>query len=79
MAWLAEEKSEAAAKEMWSEIGDICAMTIISILPILRREYASIFEKKVAMQNACSNATEHSSDCNASKPHDNEPNANDVT
>ena len=46
MEWLREEKSEAAASKMWTKISDICAMTIISILPILRREYATIFEKK---------------------------------
>ena len=51
MDWLAEEKSEAAAKKMWSKIGDICVMTIISILPILQREYTSIFEKKVALND----------------------------
>lgn len=49
--WLSEERGEAVAREMWSKIGDICTMTIISILPILRREYASVFEKKVAPQN----------------------------
>ena len=68
LAWLGEEKSEAAANRMWSKIGDICAMTIISILPILRREYASVFEK---------NSAEPSTDCPASKPHGDETNAND--
>ncbi|KAL7543761.1 hypothetical protein ACHAXR_013059, partial [Thalassiosira sp. AJA248-18] len=64
--WLGKEKSEAAANIMWSKIGDICVMTIISILPILRREYASIFEKK-----------EPTSDCHGSKPHDDQRNTND--
>ena len=50
MEWLREEKSEAAASKMWTKISDICAMTIISILPILRREYATIFEKKKECQ-----------------------------
>mmetsp|Transcript_31729 Transcript_31729/g.57450 ORF Transcript_31729/g.57450 Transcript_31729/m.57450 type:complete len:658 (-) Transcript_31729:16-1989(-) len=79
LAWLGEEKSEAAANKMWSKIGDICAMTIISILPILRREYASVFEKKVTMQNPNIDSTEPSSDCHASKPHGDETNTNDAT
>lgn len=52
LAWLGEEKGEAAANKMWSRIGDICVMTIISILPVLRREYASIFEKNVVQNDA---------------------------
>lgn len=50
--WLREEKSEAAASTMWSKIGDICTMTIISILPILRREYSSIFERAAPLHQA---------------------------
>lgn len=42
---LAKERSEAESNEMWSKVGDICVMTIISILPTLRREYNSVFGK----------------------------------
>jgi len=62
LEWLGEEKSEVAAKKMWSKIGDICTMTIVSILPILRREYAAAFEKKVPAQNS-STSTEAPSGC----------------
>ena len=61
LAWLSKERSEAAADKMWSKIGDICAMTIISILPTLRREYSSIFGKTFEQQNPKSH-TEPSND-----------------
>ena len=58
--WLKKEKGEAAANKMWIRVGDICVMTIMSILPILRREYASIFDKKKAssMQNNVKDETD---------------------
>ncbi|KAL9187839.1 hypothetical protein ACHAXT_006217 [Thalassiosira profunda] len=60
LEWLRQEKSEAAASKMWSRIGDICVMTILSILPTLRREYAGIFEKKTRPPP---NMEDSSSDC----------------
>ena len=63
LEWLRQEKSEAAASKMWTRIGDICVMTILSILPTLRREYAGIFEKKTRPPP---NVKESSSDCHAS-------------
>lgn len=43
--WLKNERGEAVVSELWEKIGDICAMTILSILPTLRREYDSVFGK----------------------------------
>jgi len=44
--WLQNEHGEAAAIDLWSKIGDMCVLTIISILPVLQREYASTFERQ---------------------------------
>ncbi|KAL7543071.1 hypothetical protein ACHAWF_007319 [Thalassiosira exigua] len=79
MTWLSGEKGETAAKNMWSKIGDICVMTIISILPILRREYASIFTKRVAQQNSNQDADESSDDCQASKPLQDDSNGDSIS
>lgn len=49
LAWLREEKGETAASNLWSKIGDICALTIMSILPLLQREYSATFERKVSL------------------------------
>ena len=43
MDWLRQERGELAANELWNKIGDICVMTILSILPTLRREYNTVF------------------------------------
>ena len=43
--WLSRERGEAAANDLWAKIGDICVMTILSILPTLRREYDTVFGK----------------------------------
>ena len=49
LSWLAAERGEDAASILWSKIGDICALTIVSILPLLRREYSTIYERRVPM------------------------------
>ena len=41
--WLKGQKGEAKINQMWLSIGDICAKTILSILPVLVREYSSAF------------------------------------
>lgn len=74
--WLSDEKGKTAANKMWSKIGDICTMTIISILPILQREYASVFEKKVTLQYPETTSEENVNCCHTSKPHDKETNSN---
>jgi len=43
LKWLREQKGDSKVNQMWSAIGDICSKTIISILPILVREYSSTF------------------------------------
>mmetsp|Transcript_24840 Transcript_24840/g.40994 ORF Transcript_24840/g.40994 Transcript_24840/m.40994 type:complete len:733 (-) Transcript_24840:923-3121(-) len=45
LEWLKKERGELAANELWDKIADICVMTILSILPTLRREYDSVFGK----------------------------------
>ncbi|KAL7470201.1 hypothetical protein ACHAXS_010434, partial [Conticribra weissflogii] len=44
---LSEKRGEDAAKDVWAKIGDICVMTIISILPTLQREYNAVFYKQL--------------------------------
>ncbi|KAL7476781.1 hypothetical protein ACHAW6_002615, partial [Cyclotella cf. meneghiniana] len=46
LSWLSEERSEDEAKALWSKIGDICVMTLLSILPTLQREYANVWTEK---------------------------------
>ena len=72
--WLSDKKGAAAANKMWSKIGDICTMTIISILPTLQREYASVFQKKGSMQSPTSNPEEKTNGCHAAKPPEKETN-----
>ena len=43
LSWLSEEKGSDTPAKLWDEIGDICVKTIISISPILVREYNAIF------------------------------------
>ena len=47
LSWLRAERGEDAASDLWSKIGDICALTIVSILPLLRREYSTIYERRM--------------------------------
>ena len=60
--WLTQERGEAAANELWDKIGDICVMTILSILPTLRREYDSVFgiTKLQTQQQQSGNSTSSS-------------------
>jgi tubulin polyglutamylase TTLL6/13 len=51
IAWLRNEHGEAAANDLWSKIGDMCVLTIISILPVLQREYAATFERQGSIPN----------------------------
>ncbi|KAL3805628.1 hypothetical protein HJC23_005872 [Cyclotella cryptica] len=46
LSWLSEERSEVEANAMWSKIGDICVMTVLSILPTLQREYINIWTEQ---------------------------------
>ena len=43
MEWLSKEYGGTATDAMWTEIGDICVKTILSIAPILQREYRGVF------------------------------------
>lgn len=47
LSWLGEERGKDKADEMWSKIGDICVMTLLSIQPTLKREYASTWRQSV--------------------------------
>jgi tubulin polyglutamylase TTLL6/13 len=61
--WLKQERGEAAANELWDKIGDICVMTILSILPTLQREYDSVFGKtKLQTQQQSNSSTSGSND-----------------
>lgn len=63
--WLKQDRGEAAANELWDKIGDICVMTIVSILPTLRREYDSVFGKtKLQTQQQPNTSTSGSHDDN---------------
>lgn len=58
---LSKERGDDAAKGMWAKVGDICVMSIISILPTLQREYNAVFEKKNKQSfSTCSSSTESS-------------------
>lgn len=43
LSWLADEKGQDVVDAMWNEVGQICVKTIISILPVLVREYKTTF------------------------------------
>ena len=43
LSWLADEKGQDIVDAMWNEVGQICVKTIISILPVLVREYKATF------------------------------------
>lgn len=43
LSWLREKKGVAAVNRLWCEIGDVCAKTVLSIEPALRREYRATF------------------------------------
>ncbi len=45
LSWVREELGEDAAFGLWSKIGDICVLTIANILPLLQREYSTIYER----------------------------------
>jgi len=45
LSWLSQKKGPGAAKRLWSRIGDISVLTVLSILPTLQREYAAVFNK----------------------------------
>lgn len=55
--WLKRERGEAAANEMWKKIGDICVLTILSIMPTLQREYDSVFGKSNLQTHQQSNTS----------------------
>lgn len=64
--WLKKERGEAAADELWDKIGDICVMTILSILPTLRREYDSAFGKTTRQTQHQTNTSSNASNDNNS-------------
>lgn len=43
LSWLSDEKGSVIAEELWEEIGHICSKTILSIAPVLEKEYQSVF------------------------------------
>lgn len=43
LSWLGQEKGEEEADKLWCKIGHICVKTILSIEPILVREYKTTF------------------------------------
>ena len=43
LSWLSGEMGSDLADQLWDEIGDICVKTVLSIAPILVREYNSTF------------------------------------
>ncbi len=45
LSWVWAGLGEDAASGLWSKIGDISALTIASILPLLQREYLTIYER----------------------------------
>jgi tubulin polyglutamylase TTLL6/13 len=45
LSWVRAGWGEDAASGLWSR--DICALTIASVLPLLRREYSTIYERRV--------------------------------
>lgn len=48
--WLQNEHGDAA-DDLWSKIGEMCVLTIMSILPVLQREYSSTFERQGSIPN----------------------------
>jgi len=50
MAWLAENRGDAAASKLWQRMGSLCVKVVLSILPQLQREYAAQFEKSKGLR-----------------------------
>lgn len=43
LSWLSDELGSDVSNQLWAEVGDICVKTVLSIAPILLREYHSTF------------------------------------
>jgi tubulin polyglutamylase TTLL6/13 len=41
--WLRKERGEAIVESLWGKIGHICRSTVLSIAPLLKREYDNLF------------------------------------
>jgi len=41
--WLRKERGEAIVESLWGKIGHICRSTVLSIAPLLMREYDNLF------------------------------------
>jgi tubulin polyglutamylase TTLL6/13 len=41
--WLRKERGEAIVESLWGKIGHICRLTVLSIAPLLMREYDNLF------------------------------------
>lgn len=60
LSWLSDKMGSGVSNQLWDEVGDICVKTVLSIAPILRREYHSTFglgskrgeDETCSMQNA---------------------------
>jgi len=50
MEWVAAERGDAKAAQLWQRVGSLCVKVIISILPSLQREYQELFEKDKHMR-----------------------------
>eukprot|EP00658_Telonema_sp_P-2_P079106 TRINITY_DN7571_c0_g1_i5.p1 TRINITY_DN7571_c0_g1~~TRINITY_DN7571_c0_g1_i5.p1 ORF type:complete len:468 (+),score=102.25 TRINITY_DN7571_c0_g1_i5:895-2298(+) len=50
MDWLSKTYGKAKASALWRRVGAVCAKTVISVLPIVRREYKQIFEPESGPQ-----------------------------
>jgi hypothetical protein len=47
LSWVRAGWGEDAPSGLWLKIGDICALTIASVLPLLRREHSTIYKRGV--------------------------------
>jgi len=55
---LSDEKGTVVADQLWTEIGHICSKTILSIAPILAKEYSSVFGTTLFTSNLTLDNTE---------------------
>jgi len=62
LSWLSEERGPSVTEKLWNQIGEICVKTIISIAPILEREYNITFGLNQITNQDSVGGTKHS-DC----------------
>ena len=64
LEWLRKERGDAIVESLWNKISHICAATVLSIAPLLIREYNNVFgcvDKLSEAQTKTSNDISHKS------------------